>query len=81
MEFISGVTALFKKKIILNSYALNKSFNLCIFSGDDEQSDYFGDPRRDEDNDLDLEDNVFNSIFSRSLEQISTDARLVVKKN
>ncbi|KAK6634053.1 hypothetical protein RUM43_001666 [Polyplax serrata] len=41
--------------------------------GDDEQSDYFGDTRRDEDTDLEADDAALQSILNTPLEQMATD--------
>ncbi|EEB14237.1 conserved hypothetical protein [Pediculus humanus corporis] len=48
--------------------------------GDDEQSDCFGDPRRDEDTDLEPEDSALQTILNRSLEHMSTDTTQAYKE-
>lgn len=45
--------------------------------GDDEQSDWFADPRPDEETDLEPDDPTFQSVFNCPLDQMTSDAKKV----
>jgi len=51
-------------------------FHLFWFVGDDEQSDWFADPRPDEETDLEADDPAFH-ILNASLDRMTEDAKHV----
>lgn len=52
--------------------------NCCFLLGDDEQSDCFGETRRDEDTDFEPDESTLQSILNGPLEHMSTNVRQVL---